>query len=63
MVARGGGKYRVGAMGKGGQNVQTSNYKIYKSWGFNVWHGDCNNTVILLIILYYIFENYYDIDL
>ena len=29
-----------GKMGKGGQRVQTSIYKINKSWGCNVQHGD-----------------------
>ena len=30
----------VGKMGEGGQKVQTSSYKINKSWGYNVHHGD-----------------------
>ena len=29
----------VGAMGKGNQKVQTSSYKINKSWGCNAQHG------------------------
>ena len=27
-------------MAEGGQKVQTSTYKINKSWGHNVQHGD-----------------------
>ena len=27
-------------MGEGGQKVNTSSYKINKSWGYNVQHGD-----------------------
>ena len=43
MVARGGGRgWGVGEMGEGGQKVQTSSYKINKSWGYNVQHGDCS---------------------
>ena len=34
-------------MGEGSQKVQTSSYKINKSWGFNVQRGNYNNTVIL----------------
>ena len=30
----------VGVMGKGGKQAQTSIYKISKSWGCNVQHGD-----------------------
>ena len=30
----------VGKMGEEGQKVQTSSYKINKSWGYNVQHGD-----------------------
>ena len=29
-----------GEMGEGGQKVQTSSYKINKSWECNVQHGD-----------------------
>ena len=32
--------WRVGEMGKGGQKVQTSSYKISKSWGCDVQHDD-----------------------
>ena len=39
VVARGGGG-QVGKMGEGSQKVQTSSYKISKSWGYNVQHGD-----------------------
>lgn len=35
MVARG-KEYRLGEMGEGGQNVQTSSYIINKSWGADV---------------------------
>ena len=35
-------------MGKRGQKLQTSSYKINKSWGYNVQHGDYPN-----IVLYY----------
>ena len=35
-----GGVAVVGKMGEGGQKVQTSSYKINKSWGCNVQHGD-----------------------
>ena len=34
----------VGKMGEDVQKVQTSNYKINKSWGSNVQHGDYKNT-------------------
>ena len=32
----------MGEMGEGSQNVQTINtsYKIIKSWGYSVHHGD-----------------------
>ena len=30
----------VGKTGKGSQKVQTSSYRINKSWGCNVQHGD-----------------------
>ena len=29
-----------GGTGEGGQKVQTSSYKISKSWGCNVQHGN-----------------------
>ena len=29
-----------GKMGEGGQKVQISRYKINKSWGCNIQHGD-----------------------
>ena len=35
-------KWGVGKMGAEGQMVQTSSYKINKSWGCNVQHGDCS---------------------
>ena len=38
VVARGEG--RELQMGKGSQEVQTSSYKIKKSWGCNAQHGD-----------------------
>ena len=30
----------IGEMGKGGQNMQTSSYKVNKSWGCHVQQGD-----------------------
>ena len=36
----GGGRW--GKMGEGGQKVQTSSYKISKSWGGHVQHGNYN---------------------
>ena len=30
----------IGAIGEGGQKVQTSGYKMNKPWGRNVQHGD-----------------------
>ena len=39
VVARG-GAWEVGKMGEGGQKVQTSGFKINKSWGSSVQHGD-----------------------
>ena len=39
MVARGRGG-EGGEMGGGGRKAQTSSYKIKKSWGWNVCHGD-----------------------
>jgi len=38
-VAKGGGE-EVGEMAEGGQKVQTSSYKISRSSGCNVQHGD-----------------------
>ena len=35
-----GGELGMVKMGGGGQKVQTSSYKINKSWGYNVQHGD-----------------------
>ena len=35
-----GESWQVGQMDEGGQKVQNSNYKISKSWGRNVQHGD-----------------------
>ena len=35
-----------GQMREGGQKVQSSNYKINKSWKCNVQHGDSNNIVL-----------------
>ena len=32
----------MGKMGEEGRKVQSSNYKINKSWGYNVQHGDCS---------------------
>ena len=32
--------HRVYEMGGGGQKVQISSYKMPKSWGINVQHGD-----------------------
>ena len=29
-------------MMKDGQKIQTSNYKMNKPWGYNIWHGDCS---------------------
>ena len=39
VVARGRG-WEVGKVDEGGQKVQTSSYKINKSRGCNVQHGD-----------------------
>lgn len=39
VVDRGGG-WRLGKMTEGGQKVQTSHYKLTKSWACNVSHGD-----------------------
>ena len=39
VVARSGG-WELGKMGEVGQKIQTSSYKINKSWGGNVQHGD-----------------------
>lgn len=30
----------LGKMGEGGQKIQTSNFKVSKSWGCNIRHGD-----------------------
>ena len=40
MVARGKRRQRVGKMGAGGQEVQTSSYKINKLSGCNIPHGN-----------------------
>ena len=29
-----------GGMGKGGQKVQTSSYKVNKFWGCNIYHSN-----------------------
>ena len=39
-AARGRG-WEIGEISEVGQKVQTSSYKINKSWGSNVQHGDC----------------------
>ena len=39
-VSRGEKGHGVGKMGEGGQEVQTSSYKINKSWGCNVQYND-----------------------
>ena len=39
MFKKSGGS-EVSEMDKGGQKVQISGYKINKSWGCNVQHGD-----------------------
>ena len=44
-----------GELDEGSQKVQTSGYKINKSWGCNVYTAWC----LQLIILYYIFESCY----
>ena len=38
VVAREEGSWVVGKMGEGDQEVQSSSYKIHKSWGSNVQH-------------------------
>ena len=38
---RGGGS-QWAEVGKGSQNVHTSNYKVSQSWGRNVQQGDCS---------------------
>ena len=45
-VARGRG-WDVCEVGEQGQKVQTSGYKISKSWGSNVQHGDTVNNSVL----------------
>ena len=35
-----GSRWGVSKMGEGSQKVQASSYKINKSWGCNVQHGD-----------------------
>ena len=41
VVVRGRGQ-RVSKIGEGDPKAQTSSYKISKSWGYNVQHGDNN---------------------
>ena len=41
----------MGKMGEGGQKVQISSYKINKSWGCDVQHGDCNTIIVLIAYL------------
>ena len=53
LIARGGGG--SSEMDEEGQKVQTSIYKINKSWLSNVQHGDCYVNVML--ILYCIYES------
>ena len=36
-------------MGDGGQKLQTSSYKINKSWGCNVQHGDYSLQILYCI--------------
>ena len=40
MVARAGKEVQVDKRDEGGQKLQTSSYKINKSWRCNVQHGD-----------------------
>ena len=40
LVVAGSGGWRLGEMGEEGQRVPTCSYKINKSWGCNVQHGD-----------------------
>ena len=40
LVVTRGGEWVVGKMCEGGQKIQTCSYKINKSWGCNVQHGD-----------------------
>ena len=40
VVAREKSGVEMSEMDEGGQNVQTSSYKISKLWGCNVQHGD-----------------------
>ena len=42
----------ISEIGKGDQKLQTSRYKISKSWGCNIQHGDYS-----LIIMFCIFES------
>ena len=37
-----GREWGLGKVDEGGQKEQTSSYKIHKSWGCNVQHGDCS---------------------
>ena len=41
-LSEGCGDWRVGKMGEEGQDVQTSSYKINKSWECNVQCGNCS---------------------
>ena len=40
LMIAGGRGWKVSETGEGGQNVQTSSYKIDKSWGCNIQHSD-----------------------
>lgn len=42
VVARGDEGWGMGKMSERGPEVQTSSYRINKSWGCNVQHGDCS---------------------
>ena len=42
VVARGERAWGLGEMGEWGQEVQACSYKISKSWGCNVEHGNYN---------------------
>ena len=37
-------------VGKGGQKIQTSSYKVNKSRGCNVQHGNCSQSYCILYL-------------
>jgi len=62
VVARG-ERWGTGEMCEGGENVQTSRYKVTKFWGCNIQHGEleCFHILVLSANLLCIPQSYFPI--